>query len=126
MADIGKMNAAQVMAYANEKGIDLSGCKTKADKIKAIREAEGADKVTVTVMGITVTIDENAIDDFDIVEDLCKLQDGDIFVLPRLVKNLFGDDFADIRKKLSDKNGKLTATKAAEFFAAVLEAKAKN
>lgn len=126
MADFGKMNAAQVMAYANEKGIDLSGCKTKADKIKAIREAEGAGKVTVTVMGITVTIDENAIDDFDIVEDLCKLQDGDIFVLPRLVKNLFGDDFADIRKKLSDKNGKLTATKAAEFFAAVLEAKAKN
>lgn len=125
--DFNKMNAVQVSAYAAEKGIDVTGCKTKAERVEAIRSAEGTDKITVTAMGISVEIDENALDDFDMVEDLGKLQDGDIFVMPRLVKNLFGDGFADIRAQLSDENGKLTATKAAEFFGAVLEAaSAKN
>lgn len=120
--NLNKMNAAQVSAYAAEKGIDLSGAKTKDEKIKAIREAEGAEVVSVIAMGIEVTVDANAFDDFDMIEDIGKLQGGDIFALPRIVKKLFADEWPRIREHLSDKNGKLTATRATEFFGAVIEA----
>ena len=125
------MTAAQVSAYAMEKGIDVAGCRTKADKVRAIEGAmadvEGVETIEVQAMGVTVEIAEDAVDDFDVVDWLGELQDGNIFVLPKLVRKLFGEDFARIRKELEDERGNLTATKAAEFFAEVLkEAGSKN
>ena len=125
--DVGKMTGAQLDAYAREKGIDLAGAKTKEEKAKAIRKVEGPRRVRVRALGVDVEVDTDVFDDFDLVDDLGALQDGDIFVLPRLLKNLFGEDFPRIRRELADSDGKLTATRAAEFFGEVIkEANAKN
>lgn len=125
--DFKAMTHAQLDEYAKGNGIDLAGSKTREDKIRIIREREGEGKIEVTALGITVEIAENAFDDFDVIEDFGKMQDGDIFVFPKLVKSLFGDDFARIRKHLQNEEGKLTVTKATEFFTEVIkEVGAKN
>lgn len=125
--DLDKMNAVQVSAYAREKGIDVTGCKTKAEKIKKIMESDRAGTVNVEVMGLEVEISPDVFDDFDVIEDFGRMQDGDIFVFPKLVKILFGDDFNRIRKHLEGDDGRLTVTKATEFFTEVIKAvEAKN
>ena len=129
--DLNKMNAVQVSSYAREKGIDVSGCKTKQEKIDAINRVEVDSKepefVTATVMDVTVTLDKDVFDDFDIIDLMAEMQDGNAFALTRLIKAVFGDDFARIREELSDKDGKLTVSKASEFFVAVMEGfQAKN
>lgn len=125
--DFKRMTVPQLSVYAKEHGIDLADAKTKEEKIETIRAAEGDEKIDVEVMGITVSVSSNAFDDFDIIEDFGKLQDGNIFVFPKLVRHLFRDDFARIRKHLEDGEGKLTVTKATEFFTGVIQAvEAKN
>lgn len=123
--DFNKMNAVQVSAYAREKGIDVSGCKTKQEKIDAINQFEADSKepefVTATVMDVTVTLDKNVFDDFDIVDLMAEMQDGNAFALTKLIKAVFGDEFLRIKKELSDKNGKLTVSKASDFFVSVME-----
>lgn len=42
--NIDKMNVEQLEAYAAENGIDLTGCKNKAERIAKIKEAKTADK----------------------------------------------------------------------------------
>ncbi len=39
--DVDQMTVAELEQYADERGIDLSGCKTKAEKLAKIKEAEG-------------------------------------------------------------------------------------
>ena len=41
---IEKMTVEQLEAYAAEKGIDLTGCQNKAEKIAKIKEAETAEE----------------------------------------------------------------------------------
>lgn len=38
--DLDKMTVAELEAYAKEKGIDLTGCNNKADKLAKIKESE--------------------------------------------------------------------------------------
>lgn len=87
---------------------------------KAPAKAVKQEKVTIEALGVKVEIDPNVLDDFDLLSDLKEMQDGNALVFPSIVKRMFGDDFKRVHDELMV-DGKLTTTRAAEFFTAVLE-----
>lgn len=76
----------------------------------------------ITVKGITLKIDPDVLDDIEVFEWLAEAQDGNAFVFPKLIKRMFGKDYAKVKEKLADKNGITKASDMTEFFAEVMTA----
>lgn len=83
--------------------------------------AENEDYYRVVVRGIKLKIRKDAMDDIDLVEDLGELQDGNIFVLPRVLKRLFGSKYEVVKEQLAH-DGITKASEMTEFFEEVLTA----
>lgn len=123
MDDLKTMTNAQLESYAHLRGIDVSDCSTKADRIEKIEGYEGeSGRVELEVMGISVSMAEDALDDFEVLGWLGDItRKGDPTVLPDLMKRLFRDDWQRIFEKLKGGDYRLRTSKAAEFFAAIME-----
>lgn len=77
---------------------------------QAAQKAEAVgEPVTVTVDGITVTIDPDALDDYDLMEQLSR---GLYF---QACPVLFGAQWDAIRAELREESGKLRLTRVDEF-----------
>ena len=72
--------------------------------------------VDVTVDGISVSVEREAMNDIDVVEWLGDMQDGNIFVFPKLCKRVFGDQYKEVKEALADESGRTTADAVMSFF----------
>lgn len=90
---------------------------------------------TVTVSGITVDVQMDAADDFELVEQIAINADPDstaaerISAMIRVYKAIFGKDYKRVKDELRDKNGgKLPVAVMSDFATTVMNevAKLKN
>lgn len=83
------------------------------------------DGKTVTVDGIKVTISVDAIDDFELLDDLAQMQDGNAARIVSACKRLFGDDYSRILDELRV-DGRVKTSRVSQFFMDVFKAVAPN
>ncbi len=121
MRALEDMTASQIEGYAKAHGIDLDGAKTKQEKIEAVLEAE-ADVKHVSAMGVEVDVDMRVFDDLDLLDMMDDFQNGDAFKFKKILKRIFRDQSPTVLDQLKDERGTVTASRASEFFVAVMEA----
>lgn len=76
----------------------------------------------ITVRGITLRIDPDILDDIEVFEWLAEAQDGNAFVFPKLIKRMFGENYAMVKQRLASEDGVTKASDMTEFFAEVMTA----
>ena len=101
------------------------GAKKPADrKPKVIvpgPDAEDTPGVRVVTVGDTHwTIPEDALDDFELLDDLGALEDGNAARLPRIMRRLLGDDYKKALDVIRDESGVVRIEPAAEFIQELL------
>jgi hypothetical protein len=68
------------------------------------------------VKPITVTVVEDALDDFELLDDLRAVQDdNDPSRFPSLIRRLLGDDYRDVMNELRGTNGRVSVAVGTEF-----------
>jgi hypothetical protein len=77
--------------------------------------------VNIIVRGIKLKVYQEALDDLDVLDDLRRLQEEDVLVLPRLIVKVVGDEWPRVKKLLSV-DGRVSASDGATFFMEVCEA----
>ncbi len=73
----------------------------------------------VTVSGITVSVNPDSLDDYELVERLHELHEGQDYggEFVEMVKAVLGDQYQSVKDELKKQNdGKLTVTKMGEFI----------
>lgn len=72
--------------------------------------------VEVEVDGIAVRVERETLDDIEVMELLGEMQGGNVLVLPRLMRLVFGEEqYADIKAALAE-GGRTSAKAVARFF----------
>lgn len=91
------------------------------DEPERVRKVPGKQ---VTVDGIDVRVPDEALDDFELLDDIRGVQDSnDVSRMPSLLRRLVGDDYRRILDEMRDKStGRVPAGKASEFVFAVFQA----
>lgn len=87
------------------------------------------DVTSVTVMGITLTINPQMFDDLDIVEQLYYLTSSDErnpFSIVPLLKKICGGQYQEVKKRLRQDDGRIPLKTVADFFKQVMEQAAPN
>jgi hypothetical protein len=85
--------------------------------------ADGApEPVHAVVMGVEFDVSADALDNLELLDLMAEVEEGNIFKLPALMRTLFGKDWSSIHESLRDERGVVTATRAAEFFSAAMQA----
>jgi len=102
--------------------------KPKVEKVQ-ITIGEGQAERTVdaqrtVIRGITVTVADEALDDFELLDDLRAVDvDRNASRLPALLRRLVGDDYREIMERLRDKDtGRVPIQSATEFIRSLMEA----
>ncbi|MBE7953620.1 hypothetical protein ILP86_04710 [Microbacterium sp. R1] len=99
----------------------------KAEKIKiSIGEGDDAREVEgfrITVNEITVEVEKDALNDWEFLEDVADLQNGDGAKSVSMSRRLFGDQYNTVKENFRDeKTGRVSSADFQEFVQAVLEA----
>lgn len=82
---------------------------------------EGRDTLTCEVDGIPVCIRRDAMDDIDVMEMLGEMQDGNQFVMPKLMRSVLGaEQYANVKASLADEGGRTAASDMVTFFGKVM------
>ena len=84
---------------------------------------------SVTVMGITLTINPQMFDDLDIVEQLYYLTSSDEqnpFSIVPLLKKICGGQYPEVKKRLRQDDGRIPLKTVAYFFKQVMKQAAPN
>lgn len=81
---------------------------------------------TVTIQGITVSVPQDVLDDFELLDDMSQLQEGNGTKLSSVARRLFGDNFKTVMDALRGDNGRVSIEATTKFIQAVLEAVAPN
>ena len=92
-------------------------------KKPSIEQIDGARKVTVR--GVTVTVLDEALDDFELVEDLAKIQfdEKQRGLLPGVLRRLVGDDeFKTVMDSLRGPNGRVRVQAGVDFIQDLFQA----
>ncbi|KFI56593.1 hypothetical protein [Bifidobacterium callitrichos] len=78
---------------------------------------------TVTVHGVTLTIDPELFDDYEIVEDLYDVQSGEnpLKAVP-LLRRLLGDKYEEVKDALRGEDGRITSEALDTFLTDLMEA----
>ena len=77
-----------------------------ADRKPKVETVDGVSKVTIK--DITVSVDKDALDDFELLDDLAKMQDGDGARIASVAHRLFGDEFKTVMDGLRGENGRVS------------------
>lgn len=87
------------------------------------KDKTGGDR-TVTVRGQQWTIPADALNDFELLDDLSQVDvNGDVSRLPSLLRRLLGDQFRAAMNTCRDENtGRVTVESGADFTREVMEA----
>lgn len=83
-------------------------------KKPAVKEVEGGKRVTLR--GVTVTVLNEALDDWELLEEIDRLESGQVQKMPSLLRRLVGDDYQLVMDTLRGKSGRVTVGDAAEFL----------
>lgn len=91
----------------------------------AAREVPGK---RVTVDGVTVDVPDEALDDFETLDDIRAVQDQkDASRLPSLLRRIVGDDYRKVIEQLRDPvTGRVTVERGSQFVLGLFEAVAPN
>jgi len=81
---------------------------------------------TVKVHGIELDVSPEALDDFELLDDLAALQNQDGSRLPSILHRLVGDQFKPVMDALRGENGRVSLESATEFVQELLESLAPN
>jgi len=87
-------------------GVDDDG-KPKTRKAPALR---------TVVRGITVTVPEEALDDFELADEMARIDDGQGHRFAPVARRLFGDDYKRIMDELRGENGRVGLEAAITFI----------
>lgn len=100
--------------------------KPKVEKVHVtLGEGDEAREVParrVVVRGITVTIPDEALDDFELLDELSQLEEKKATRLPSVARRLFGDDYRMVLDGLRGSNGRVSLEDASKFIADVFGA----
>ena len=80
----------------------------------------------VKIEGMRLTVLNEALDDFELLDDLAKMQDGESARLASVAHRLFGDDFKKVMDGLRGENGRVSLEAASGFISELLAALAPN
>lgn len=78
--------------------------------------SEAGQAVEVTVRGLTLTVDADAFDDFELLEEIAAVADGDALRVVPLAKRVFGGDYTRVLDHLRTKGGRVPATDVVTFL----------
>ena len=96
------------------------GAKVPTDRQPKTTEQD--DARTVTAAGQDWTVPTDALNDFELLDDLGELEDGNAARLPRIMKRLLGDDYKKALDALRDEDTKRVPIEAAgEFITEILQ-----
>lgn len=85
-------------------------------KPKAVEAAE-PEAVTITVDGFSLIVDPETLDDFELLENVARVEDGDLSRLPQVLQRMFGaEQYAAVKEHLRNDAGRITTEAAATFF----------
>ena len=91
-------------------------------------KAEDAPTVTtVAVRGIDVTVPADALDDFELLDDLHELENGNATRLPAVLRRLVGDQWQAVMDVARDpETGRVSIESGAEVVREIMEGLAPN
>lgn len=93
------------------------GVKKPQDRKKKIEQPEVK---TVTLYGMNVTVDPDALDDFEMLDDIGELENGNAGRLPRILKRLVGDQYRPLLDAARDKDTRKVSIEAGGEMVEVL------
>lgn len=82
-------------------------------KKPTVKEVDGGKKVTLN--GVTVTVLDEALDDWELLEELAAVDSGKGQKLPSLLRRLVGDDYDMVMDALRGQNGRVSIADGAAF-----------
>ncbi len=85
------------------------------------RKPKAAKDLSVSVDGVSVTVSPDALDDFELLDDLSGLQDGNAAKLPSILRRLAGDDYKRILDELRGDAGRVSVKRATEFIGDLIQ-----
>lgn len=91
--------------------------KSDADGLSLVdgEEPKSSRKVTVTALGVTVMVDPNAFDDYDLLEEIISFGESPMAYIPML-KALCGKEYKRVKDELRDQYGHLSLERVGEFI----------
>lgn len=79
--------------------------------------------LTATVAGQEWTVDRDALDDFELLDDLGEIEDGNAARMPRVLRRLLGDQYKAALDTIRDpQTGKVGVEAGAQFVRELFEA----
>lgn len=95
----------------------------KAPAKPADHKAKASDTLDLSVRGVDVSVPRDALDDFELLDDLGRLDEGDATRLPGVLRRLAGDKYrALLDTARDDDTGKVSVEAGAALVSEVLEA----
>lgn len=101
----------------------------KAAKKPADRKApdtKPAETIDVEVRGVALSLPREALDDFELLDDLDQLEQGNPARLPSVLRRLVGDQWREVMDALRGESGRVSVEDGAGFVAEVMEAVSPN
>lgn len=84
---------------------------------------DGPEVVTATVRGVELKIDADVMDDFELLDDLARLDDQDPSRMPALLRKLTGDHYRELLETARDEDtGKVTIEAGGALINEIFEA----
>lgn len=77
---------------------------------------------TMTIRGITVSVADSALDDFELMEELSRIDDGQGHRFGAVARRLFGDGYKQVMDGLRDESGRVPVEPAIVFIRDVMSA----
>ena len=91
------------------------------------KASEKPEWIEVTVRGVDLRIDPDALDDFELMDDLNELEQNENPTrLPSILRRLVGDQYREVMDALRGENGRVTVEAGSEFLGEVMEAVSPN
>lgn len=113
------------MAQVTDKTTTIPDAAKKPQDRRPKQSKDGTQ--TVKVHGVELTIVGDALDDFELLDDLAALDDGEGQRLPKVMRRLVGEKWRDVMSALRDEEtGRVSVDDAGTFIHDVLEAVAPN
>ena len=84
-------------------------------------KAEAPKDRVVTVDDQEWTVPAEALDDFELLDDLGALEDGNAARLPAVMRRLLGEDYKRALNHLRGEDGRVRIEPASEFIAAIMQ-----
>lgn len=92
-------------------------------KKPADRKPKAGEPRTVRVRDISLVVDPDRMDDFELMDDMARLESGEPQRAPSVLRRLLGDEqYAQAMNALRDDAGKVRMEAAMELFKEIFEA----